>query len=137
MSPRPATTNLWGHSRRAIVRTVAETCTAGRDRRGAEVRAIEAHSHDRHEPSPPAGDEVIVWHVPLECSAAAEGWLRAMLSPDEVERAGRFHFDRDRRRYVVARAALRSIVGGLVGLEPLAVAFTYAPAGKRCGRGVD
>ena len=52
------------------------------------------------------------------------------LSDDERERAGRFHFERDRVRYISARGGLRHILGRYLGIKPCKIAFRYAVAGK-------
>jgi 4'-phosphopantetheinyl transferase len=54
----------------------------------------------------------------------------AVLSDDEFARASRFHFDRDRRRFVAGRALLRSILGRYLDVAPGEVAFAYGPNGK-------
>jgi 4'-phosphopantetheinyl transferase len=56
--------------------------------------------------------------------------LCALLSPDELERAARFVFTRDRRRFIAARAALRSILGERLGEAPSRLRFDYGPQGK-------
>jgi 4'-phosphopantetheinyl transferase len=75
-----------------------------------------------------AADEVHVWRLDLD--DAVETAVRAVLSPDELARAARFHFERDRRRFVSARAALRHILGGYLGLPPARLAFVYSHHGK-------
>jgi 4'-phosphopantetheinyl transferase len=52
------------------------------------------------------------------------------LSPDERARAARFHFARDQRRFVAARALLRGLLGRYLGLDPAEVVFGYGPRGK-------
>lgn len=56
--------------------------------------------------------------------------LAAWLSPDELERARRCHFERDRRRFVVARARLRELLGERLGIAPDAVEFSLGEHGK-------
>jgi 4'-phosphopantetheinyl transferase len=56
--------------------------------------------------------------------------LAQLLARDEQARAERFHFERDRRRFIVARAALRTLAGRYLGLEPRCVQFRYGPYGK-------
>lgn len=54
----------------------------------------------------------------------------ARLSVEEQQRAGRFAFDRDRRRYVVARAKLRELLAARLETRPEAVKLRYGPHGK-------
>jgi 4'-phosphopantetheinyl transferase len=82
-----------------------------------------------------AGD-VHVWYVDLALAADAVGRLAVWLSEDERARASRFKFERDARRFLVARGALRALLGGYLGLAPHEVAFTYQPHGKPALDGV-
>lgn len=52
------------------------------------------------------------------------------LSDDECERAARFRFDRDRRRFVAGRSALRSLIASYLDIAPAGVTFGYGPQGK-------
>jgi len=62
--------------------------------------------------------------------------LRSRLSGSERQRAERFRFERDRRRYVVARARLRELLGARLGVHPEAVEIEYGRNGKpRLARG--
>ena len=56
--------------------------------------------------------------------------LHGVLSAEEVARADRFHFAHHRRRFVVARGALRFLLSPHLGIEPAAIGFAYGPAGK-------
>ncbi len=56
--------------------------------------------------------------------------LRSRLSSDELARAARFHFERDRTRFSVARAALREILAHYLGTSPAEIAFVYGDHGK-------
>jgi len=53
-----------------------------------------------------------------------------VLSPDEREKAAQFHFDRDRIRYVAARAILRQLIGRYERVPPESVRFSYNTYGK-------
>jgi 4'-phosphopantetheinyl transferase len=74
-------------------------------------------------------DEIHVWQVSLAGDAEMPE-LRACLSDDEEARAKRFVFARDRRRFVGARAALRSILARYVATEPRLIRFSYEKLGK-------
>ena len=71
-----------------------------------------------------------VWIVPLSVGSDQADRLWESLSPDERNRAERFAFDRDRRRYVVGRGALRAILASYLGGLPGSIRFTYGEHGK-------
>lgn len=56
--------------------------------------------------------------------------LRAWLSDSERQRARRFRFDRDRRRFIVARARLRQLLAARLRTRPEAIEFVYGKHGK-------
>jgi 4'-phosphopantetheinyl transferase len=56
--------------------------------------------------------------------------LESLLSDDERQRSSRLRFDRDRRRFVVARGRLRQLLAERLGDAPRSVAFAYGPHGK-------
>lgn len=78
----------------------------------------------------PHPDRVDVWQVPLDVPEAALEDAKALLSPDERARMERFRFPVDQARFAVGRAALRRLLGEVVGIPPEAVAFGYGPQGK-------
>jgi 4'-phosphopantetheinyl transferase len=89
---------------------------------------------------PEAEDEIQVWTLSLELPEAEWQPLAALLSEDERARAVRFVFERHRRRFTAARAALRHILGARLGVAPAEVRFAYGPHGKPelaagCGAG--
>src|SRR5881397_1867586 len=54
----------------------------------------------------------------------------ATLSEDERNRSARFRFERDRRRFVVARGALRDLLGRYLDIDPGQIRFIYNAFGK-------
>lgn len=54
----------------------------------------------------------------------------ALLSGAERQRASRFAFDRDRRRFIVARAQLRCLLAARLGVRPECVELVHGPRGK-------
>src|SRR5512135_2739567 len=56
--------------------------------------------------------------------------LTARLSPDELERAQRFHFPRDRDRFIARRGLLREILGVQAHVTPDSLVFFMGAFGK-------
>ena len=54
----------------------------------------------------------------------------ALLCATERQRAARFAFERDRRRYIAGRAHLRQLLGARLGEAPEAIEFIYGRRGK-------
>lgn len=76
-----------------------------------------------------APGSVHVWRVPLDGRAdLAE--RKSLLSTDEAERAARFRFDDDRRKFIVGRGTLRRLLGRYLDVAPKAIEFAYSPHGK-------
>jgi 4'-phosphopantetheinyl transferase len=74
--------------------------------------------------------DVELWVWSPDIGADERGRLFAYLSDDEVARAERFVFDRDRHRYIAARGRMREILARLLGATPAALRFTYSSHGK-------
>lgn len=53
-----------------------------------------------------------------------------VLSEDERTQAARYHFDRDRYRYIAGRGQLRALLGHYLGVAPRDIRFTYSRYGK-------
>jgi 4'-phosphopantetheinyl transferase len=53
-----------------------------------------------------------------------------LLDPDELSRANRFHFEKDRKHFVVARGFLRVLLGRYLDSDPKQLKFTYGAYGK-------
>ena len=77
-----------------------------------------------------ADGEVVVWAASLEVEDVRLGTLRSSLSTDEIERATRFRFARDRDRFVAGRGFLRRILADYTGDRAEALRFSYSPYGK-------
>jgi len=74
--------------------------------------------------------EVHLWETRLDLGPERIGCLSGLLSEDEVERASRFRFARDRRHFIAARATLRQILGAYQDRPPEALQFAYSAYGK-------
>lgn len=77
--------------------------------------------------------DVRVWSAALDQPAEVVRQLYGLLAADERSRADRFHFDRDRRRFIVGRGVLRSILGAYVQQPPDQIIFNYSAYGKPAG----
>src|ERR1700758_4567586 len=77
-----------------------------------------------------SADEVQLWRVDLDAVADAESRWQPFLSADELGRAGRFRFARDRQRFTAVRALLRMVLGSYLGSDSKELAFRYSKQGK-------
>lgn len=78
----------------------------------------------------PARNELHLLLVDLRDAADAEARLRCFLSRDEIERAGRFHAERARSRFVLTRGCLRLSLARCLGTTPERLTFSYGANGK-------
>src|SRR5262245_20914236 len=56
--------------------------------------------------------------------------LERLLTPAELERAGRFHFEADCVRFVASRGRLRILLGESLGMPPETITFSHGIHGK-------
>jgi 4'-phosphopantetheinyl transferase len=73
---------------------------------------------------------VHVWAVRLDQEGVDLEHARELISADETERAARFMFERDRRRYLVAHVALHRILNRYLPGAPINLSFDVSPNGK-------
>ena len=80
---------------------------------------------------PPLGqDEVHVRIACLDRPLAEQSYFESILAEDEINRANRFHFPKDRERFVAGRGLLRVILSSYLGMRPGEIIFTYGSHGK-------
>jgi 4'-phosphopantetheinyl transferase len=75
-------------------------------------------------------DEVHVWRATLAWPEAAAYRLEQYLAADERDKMQRFRREKDRKRYLVGRGLLRSLLGRYLDLAPQALRFETTAAGK-------
>ena len=75
-------------------------------------------------------NQVHVWRAYLDVPKMQRESLQRILSADELQRAGRFHFERDQNRFITARGILRHILGSYLRKNPYNVRFEYTAKGK-------
>ena len=76
-----------------------------------------------------SSESLDVWRIPLTNDLPARDYSQ-LLSPDEIDRANRFHFEVHRSHYMNCRASLRSILGRYLHRAPADVRFSYEVNGK-------
>jgi 4'-phosphopantetheinyl transferase len=76
------------------------------------------------------GRTVHVWPVSTLAPDAAVERFRPLLAPDETDRAGRFRFERLQRSFILARGALRVLLGRYLNTAPGEIDFSYGVKGK-------
>lgn len=74
--------------------------------------------------------EVHVWRTSLDRPPEEVETFRRLLSADEIHRAERLVFPEHRRRFIVARGSLRSILARYLAVAPAAIRFEYGAHGK-------
>ncbi|HAM73427.1 MAG TPA: phosphopantetheinyl transferase [Verrucomicrobiales bacterium] len=80
---------------------------------------------------PPLGrEEVHVWLTPLDPDRDRLARCEAVLSPEEVARAGRFRFERHRHAFILSRGTLRLLLSDYTGHPAREIAFSLNPFGK-------
>jgi 4'-phosphopantetheinyl transferase len=78
-----------------------------------------------------------IWEFPLTHRESDFDNHATLLSEDEHTRASRFHFERDARRFTLARASVRSILGRYTGIDSRDLRFDYSRYGKPSLSDVD
>lgn len=73
---------------------------------------------------------VHVWRIALNQEDEKLHDFRGTLEAAELERAARFHFEKHRRHFIVARGFLRAVVARYLGSQPAALRFEYGTYGK-------
>jgi 4'-phosphopantetheinyl transferase len=71
-----------------------------------------------------------VWCLNLDDTFLEEREWTGLLSADELQRAWRFRFPTDSRRFAIARTSLRMLLAGYLGDEPAKISFHYSDHGK-------
>lgn len=71
-----------------------------------------------------------MWRASLKLPGPEVQALHHSLTKEELERADRFHFQRHRAHFIVARGLLRTILSRYLKIEPRRLRFRYGPKGK-------
>ena len=71
-----------------------------------------------------------IWQFPVAIPESELIAFAEILSGEERARASRFHFEKDARRFTVARATLRAILAGYTRTPAREISFLYSEHGK-------
>ena len=74
--------------------------------------------------------DVHIWRAALDLPSKRVQELKGSLSIDEMMKAERFRFERDRSQFIIARGILRLILACYLNVEPGAIQFCYRKNGK-------
>jgi len=74
--------------------------------------------------------EIQVWTASLDLSGPAAAGSRSLLSEEELERASRFRFDRDRIRFLSGRVWLRRLLAECLEVDVAEIRLQTASGGK-------
>jgi len=67
---------------------------------------------------------ICIWRMVIIPSISQIGNLSILLKSDELERANRYYFERDRNRFITSRGALRILLGKYLKKNPADIEFT-------------
>jgi 4'-phosphopantetheinyl transferase len=81
-------------------------------------------------PNRPEARQLDIWLLSTRMTSEEIESHWSTLPPDERERAGRFHFEADRNRFIAARGGLRAILSARSGVPAARVAFEIGSHGK-------
>ena len=98
----------------------------------------ETHSWSARAAPPALGQDVVhLWRLGLHPDPLTERRLSEWLTADERERAERFRFAEERRRFTIRRGLLREVLAGYLGREPGALCLEAGSHGKPALAGED
>lgn len=75
-------------------------------------------------------NDVDVWVFPFKGAITALESYRSYLSVDELDRASRYRFNKDRDKFIVGRGSLRILLGKYLRKNPELIHFEYGRFGK-------
>ncbi len=75
-------------------------------------------------------DEIYLWLVNLKLEKKSIEYLERTLNSDEIEKSNKFHFEKDRNSFIVARGSLRIILSKYFFVTPQEILFNYNEYGK-------
>jgi len=84
-----------------------------------------------------SGRAVHIWPVWTHAPDAVVEQFQLLLAPDETDRAGRFRFVHLQQSFILARGALRVLLGRYLNTAPGRIQFSYGSKGKPALAGLN
>ncbi len=75
-------------------------------------------------------DNIHLWCFTLDQLSPHQLQLQSFLAADEQEKSKKYIFEKDRQRYILARGALRYLLGQYLALPPTDIHIVYSSFGK-------
>jgi len=75
-------------------------------------------------------NEINLWLINLKLEKDSVEKLKKNLSSNEIDRANRFHFKKDKNSFIIARSSLRIILSKYLLIAPRDILFNYNKYGK-------
>ena len=72
-----------------------------------------------------SSNQAVIWYANTAVSDADEEFYLNLLNKTEKERASRFYFDRDRKRFIAAKGILRILSGMYLNKAPQEILFSF------------
>lgn len=69
------------------------------------------------------GDTIAIWQISISANILAVNDLAELLSADEHARAGRYHHQKDRERFIISRGVLRILLGRYLKIPAAEIVF--------------
>ena len=76
------------------------------------------------------GKEIHIYRSSIDSTDEELKGSELILSPDELQKAYRYKFEKDREQYIMARSLLRRILGKYLDQSPHKINFSYSEKGK-------
>ncbi|MBK8552594.1 MAG: 4'-phosphopantetheinyl transferase superfamily protein [Ignavibacteria bacterium] len=75
-------------------------------------------------------NEVHIYHHSIDTPSGGISNFEKLLSEDELKRANRFRFEKDRNHFITGRGLLRIILSRYLDVSPAGINFSYQEKGK-------
>lgn len=94
------------------------------------MQYAEQHENALILPQALSAREIHIWQASLQASPQFFLFLQSLLSPDEIQKASHFYFQKDRTQWTIARGILRVLLSLYEQTEPQLIRFAYNDYGK-------